>query len=110
MPILRTGFAERLTAVPGQHGRLPAPRRQTQVTIEYDGDKAVRLDTVVVSDAACGRDLPDDLLAPDIEQQVIAPVLAELAEAGQHLDISGYRTLINPTGKFVIGGPMGARA
>ena len=49
----------------------------------------------------------EGLLAPDVTQYVIEPVLAELADAGTQLDISNYRTLINPTGKFVIGGPMG---
>ena len=101
-------LAERLTAV-RKDGTVAylRPDGKTQVTIEYDGDKAVRLDTVVVSTQHADGISLDDLLAPDIEQQVIAPVLAELAEAGNTLDISGYRTLINPTGKFVIGGPMG---
>ena len=101
-------LAERLTAVRKDSTvAYLRPDGKTQVTIEYDGDKAVRLDTVVVSTQHADGISLDDLLAPDIEQQVIAPVLAELAEAGNTLDISGYRTLINPTGKFVIGGPMG---
>ena len=47
------------------------------------------------------------MLAPDVEEHVIRPVLEELRDAGTDLDISNYRTLINPTGKFVVGGPMG---
>ena len=83
------------------------PDGKTQVTIEYAGDKAVRLDTVVVSTQHADGISLDALLAPDIESHVIAPVLAELAAGGTELDTSDYRTLINPTGKFVIGGPMG---
>ena len=101
-------LAERLTAV-RKDGIVDylRPDGKTQVTIEYVGDRAVRLDTVVVSTQhADGISLSDEL-APDIEQHVIAPVLAELAGAGTELDTAAYRMLINPTGKFVIGGPMG---
>jgi S-adenosylmethionine synthetase len=49
----------------------------------------------------------DDLLTPDIEEHVIRPVLAQLADEGTDLDTSAYRSLINPTGRFEIGGPMG---
>ena len=47
------------------------------------------------------------MLQPDILEHVIKPVLAELQESGSDLDVSDYRTLINPTGRFEIGGPMG---
>lgn len=78
------------------------PDGKTQVTIEYDGDKAVALNTVVVSSQhAADVDL-DAKLAPEILQYVINPVIADLA-----IDTSGLRSLINPTGRFVIGGPMG---
>jgi S-adenosylmethionine synthetase len=96
-------LARRLTEVRKQ-GTVPylRPDGKTQVTIEYDGDKAVRLDTVVVSTQhAADIDL-DTLLAPDIREHVIA---AEVAEIG--LDTSDYRVLVNPTGRFEIGGPMG---
>ncbi len=101
-------LAERLTAVrkAGLVSYL-RPDGKTQVTIEYAGDKAVRLDTVVVSTQHADGISLEDLLAPDLEQHVIGPVLAELADSGTELDTSGYRSLINPTGKFVIGGPMG---
>jgi S-adenosylmethionine synthetase len=96
-------LARRLTEV-RKTGALPylRPDGKTQVTIEYDGDKAVRLDTVVVSTQhAADIDL-DGLLAPDIRQQVVGPEIAELG-----LDTSDVRLLVNPTGRFVVGGPMG---
>ena len=65
------------------------------------------LDTVVISSQHADGISLDGLLAPDLREQVIEPVLAELKDAGSDLDISNYRTLINPTGNFVIGGPMG---
>ncbi|HHV22809.1 MAG TPA: methionine adenosyltransferase [Propionibacterium sp.] len=96
-------LAERLTAV-RKEGVMPylRPDGKTQVTIEYDGDRPVRLDTVVVScQHAPDIDL-DAMLSPDVHEQVITPVLADYA-----LDHHDYRSLVNPTGKFVIGGPMG---
>ncbi len=96
-------LARELSAV-RRSGRVPylRPDGKTQVTIEYDGDRPVRLDTVVVS----SQHAPDinlkELLAPDIKDYVVDPVLAE---AG--IDIDGYRLLVNPTGRFEIGGPMG---
>jgi S-adenosylmethionine synthetase len=78
------------------------PDGKTQVTIEYDGDKAVRLDTVVVSSQhASDIDLAT-LLTPDVAEYVVAPEVADLA-----IDTSDYRLLVNPTGRFEIGGPMG---
>ena len=78
------------------------PDGKTQVTIEYVDDKPVRLDTVVVSSQhAADIDL-DTLLKPDIEEHVIRPVIAEYG-----LDTGNYRLLVNPTGRFEIGGPMG---
>jgi S-adenosylmethionine synthetase len=83
------------------------PDGKTQVTIAYDGDRPVRLDTVVLSTQhADGISLADQL-APDIRARVITPVLEAAHEAGVALDTSDYRTLINPTGIFVVGGPMG---
>ena len=78
------------------------PDGKTQVTIEYDKDQAIALNTVVVSSQhAAGIDI-DKQLAPEVQKYVIEPVIADLA-----IDISSVRTLINPTGRFVIGGPMG---
>ncbi|MBN9112738.1 MAG: methionine adenosyltransferase [Pseudonocardia sp.] len=96
-------LARRLTEV-RKTGVLPylRPDGKTQVTIEYDGDRAVRVDTVVVSSQhAADVDL-DALLAPDIRQHVVDP---ELERAG--IDAEGARLLVNPTGRFVVGGPMG---
>jgi S-adenosylmethionine synthetase len=96
-------LARRLTEA-RKRGVLPylRPDGKTQVTIEYDGDKAVRLDTVVVSTQhAADIDL-DAMLAPDIREHVVMPEIAELA-----LDCTDVRLLVNPTGRFVVGGPMG---
>ncbi|KAB8169887.1 methionine adenosyltransferase [Streptomyces sp. 3MP-14] len=83
------------------------PDGKTQVTIEYDGDRAVRLDTVVVSSQhAADVDL-ETLLTPDIREHVVEPELAALGTDGIKLDTEGYRLLVNPTGRFEIGGPMG---
>ncbi|WP_329344728.1 methionine adenosyltransferase (plasmid) [Streptomyces sp. NBC_00663] len=98
----------RLTQV-RKDGTVPylRPDGKTQVTIEYDGDKPVRLDTVVVSSQhAADIDL-DALLTPDIRTHVVEPVLAQLAADGIKLETEGYRLLVNPTGRFEIGGPMG---
>ena len=78
------------------------PDGKTQVTIEYVGDRAARLDTVVVSSQHAENIDLEQLLAVDIREQVVEPELASL-----DIDVSGYRLLVNPTGRFVIGGPMG---
>ncbi|MFE3291433.1 methionine adenosyltransferase [Rhodococcus sp. NPDC059234] len=99
-------LSRRLTEV-RKTGVLPylRPDGKTQVTIEYDGDKAVRLDTVVVSTQhAADIDL-DNLLTPDIREKVLGSVLADIDVPS--LDTSDVRLLVNPTGKFVLGGPMG---
>ena len=101
-------LAERLTAV-RKSNELDylRPDGKTQVTIAYDGDRAVRLDTVVLSTQHAADISLTDQLAPDIRERVIAPVLAEAREAGLELQTEGYRMLVNPTGIFTIGGPMG---
>jgi S-adenosylmethionine synthetase len=80
------------------------PDGKTQVTIEYDGDRPVRLDTVVVSSQHADMVDLDTLLSPDVKQHVIDPVLEALAD---DLDRDDYTLLVNPTGRFVVGGPMG---
>lgn len=81
------------------------PDGKTQVTIQYDGTTPVRLDTVVLSTQhADGIDLVETL-TPDIREKVVNTVLADLGH--ESLDTSDYRLLVNPTGKFVLGGPMG---
>ncbi|BCK55258.1 methionine adenosyltransferase [Nocardia wallacei] len=100
-------LSRRLTEV-RKSGVLPylRPDGKTQVTIEYDGTKPVRLDTVVLSTQhAADIDL-DNLLAPDIREKVVESVLADL-ELPEPLNTSDFRLLVNPTGKFVLGGPMG---
>ncbi|HEX7321334.1 MAG TPA: methionine adenosyltransferase [Mycobacterium sp.] len=81
------------------------PDGKTQVTVEYDGNTPVRLDTVVVSTQhEDGVDL-EGQLAPEIREAVVDSVLRELDH--DTMDISAVRLLVNPTGKFVLGGPMG---
>ncbi len=101
-------LAERLTQV-RKSGELDylRPDGKTQVTIDYDGDDAVRLDTVVLSTQHSAEVDHERQLPADIRSHVLDPVMAELMDSGVRLDTSDYRTLINPTGKFVIGGPMG---
>ncbi|CAN5473821.1 methionine adenosyltransferase [soil metagenome] len=99
-------LARRLTEV-RKNGVLPylRPDGKTQVTIQYDGTTPVRLDTVVLSTQhAADIDL-DNMLAPDIREKVVNTVLEDLAH--ETLDTSDFRLLVNPTGKFVLGGPMG---
>ena len=78
------------------------PDGKTQVTLEYDGDKPVRLDTVVVSTQHAEDINLETLLQPDIEELVIRPVLESI-----DLDTERFRVLVNPTGRFEVGGPMG---
>ncbi|MEU9671436.1 methionine adenosyltransferase [Streptomyces bobili] len=101
-------LAQRLTAV-RKDGTVPylRPDGKTQVTVEYQGSRPVRLDTVVVSaQHAADVDL-DTFLAPDIRMHVIEPELAALRERGIELDTDDFRVLVNPTGRFEIGGPTG---
>jgi S-adenosylmethionine synthetase len=76
------------------------PDGKSQVTIEYEDGIPVRVHTVVIS--AQHREEVDiqTLLAPDVEAEVIEPVLREM-----QLDAEGLRILVNPTGRFEIGGP-----
>ncbi|MFF9135675.1 methionine adenosyltransferase [Streptomyces sp. NPDC014806] len=101
-------LSKRLTEV-RKDGTVPylRPDGKTQVTIEYDGDKAVRLDTVVVSSQHASDIDLESLLTPDIREHVVEPELKALLDEGIKLDTEGYRLLVNPTGRFEIGGPMG---
>ena len=106
MPIpiaLAHKLAQQLTKV-RKDGTLPylRPDGKTQVTIEYQGDKAIALNTIVISSQhAADIDL-EKKLAPEIKKFVIDPIIKDL-----DIDIKNVRFLINPTGRFVIGGPMG---
>ncbi|MFC9794390.1 methionine adenosyltransferase [Streptomyces sp. NPDC127584] len=101
-------LARRLTEV-RRDGTVPylRPDGKTQVTIEYDGDRAVRLDTVVVSSQHAADISVEGLLTPDVREYVVEHVLKELVEEGVSLECDGYRLLVNPTGRFEVGGPMG---
>jgi len=96
-------LAAQLTKV-RKDGVLPylRPDGKTQVTIEYQGDKAVALNTIVISSQHAPEIDLDKQLAPEIKKHVIDPILASL-----DLDSKNLRVLINPTGRFVIGGPIG---
>jgi S-adenosylmethionine synthetase len=96
-------LAERLTEV-RKDGTLPylRPDGKTQVTIEYDGDRPVRVDTVVVSSQHAGDIDLEGLLTPDVKKHVVDEVLAKF-----DVDASDYKLLVNPTGRFEVGGPMG---
>jgi S-adenosylmethionine synthetase len=104
MPIeLAHRLAEQLSIV-RKEGIMPylRPDGKTQVTVQYEHDRPVRLDTVVVSSQhAADIDL-EALLTPDVRKHVVDPVL-ERYEIGT----DDYRLLVNPTGRFEIGGPMG---
>jgi S-adenosylmethionine synthetase len=96
-------LAERLSSERknGQLGYL-RPDGKTQVTIEYEGDKPVALNTVVISSQHAPEIDIEKKMAPEIKKYVIDPILASF-----DLPASDVRILINPTGRFVIGGPMG---
>jgi S-adenosylmethionine synthetase len=85
-------------------GALPylRPDGKTQVTIEYEGDKAVALNTVVISSQHSEEVSVEKQLTPEIIEQVINPIVSKI-----DLPKNDLRILINPTGRFVIGGPMG---
>jgi S-adenosylmethionine synthetase len=96
-------LARRLSAV-RKDGTIPylRPDGKTQVTVEYEGLRPVRLNTVVVSSQHAPDISLESLLTPDVREHVIT---AEVEGLG--LDIGDYRLLVNPTGRFEIGGPMG---
>ncbi|HWC71562.1 MAG TPA: methionine adenosyltransferase [Actinomycetota bacterium] len=77
------------------------PDGKSQVSIQYDGGRPVRVDTVLISAQHREEVDVETLLAPDVEAEVIDPVLREFPD----LDTSGVRVLVNPTGRFEIGGP-----
>jgi len=102
MPIsLAHKMAKRLTDV-RKNGTLSylRPDGKTQVTVEYDGDKPVRVDTVVVS-SQHSEEITHEQIEKDIIENVIKPIVpAELFD-------ENTKIFVNPTGKFVIGGPNG---
>ncbi len=95
-------MAERHAAV-RRAGTIPylRPDANTQVTFEYEDDRPVRLRTVLVSTQHNDGIDRDRMIRPDLIEQVIAPVIPE-----QFAD-DDYEVHVNPTGRFVIGGPVG---
>lgn len=94
-------LARRLSEV-RKNGKLAylRPDGKTQVTVEYEGDKPVRIDTIVVS-TQHSSDITLEKIQQDIREHVIKPVVpAELLD-------EQTKYFINPTGRFVIGGPQG---
>ncbi|MBQ0988660.1 methionine adenosyltransferase [Micromonospora sp. PSH03] len=96
-------LSRRLTAV-RKDGLLPYlwPDGKTQVTIEYDAGRPVRVDTVVVSAQHAPHISLESMLSPEVRDSVVLPELEPL-----DLDVDNFRLLVNPTGRFEIGGPMG---
>ena len=104
LPIwLAHALAQQLAKVrkSGQLGYL-RPDGKTQVTIEYDQDRAIALNTVVISSQHSSDVDVIAKLTPEIIEFVIDPIIATI-----DLPRKDLKTLINPTGRFVIGGPMG---
>lgn len=94
-------LAKRLAEV-RKNGTLPylRPDGKTQVTVEYDDDKIVRIDTVLVS-TQHDENVSLDTIRSDLTKYVIKPVIPS------RLFDSDTKILVNPTGRFVIGGPVG---
>ena len=102
MPIqMAHSLAKRLTAV-RKNGTLPylRPDGKTQVTIEYDGERPVRVDTIVIS-TQHAPDVTIEKIREDLIKNVIEPVISE-----EFIDNETV-IYVNPTGRFVVGGPMG---
>ncbi len=95
-------MAQRLAAV-RKDGTLPwvRPDGKTQVTCLYEGDKPIKIDTVVLS-TQHDDEISNDDLRSALQTHVIDPVLARF-----DIDHAGYTSHINPTGRFVVGGPLG---
>lgn len=110
--VLAHRMAERLAAVRRGGGRgrphhvWLRPDGKTQVSVAYDGDRPVAVRTVVLStqhqDRVDGRALSTRAITAAMREDVIAPVLAEF-----DFDLSGVKVHVNPTGRFVVGGPQG---
>ena len=104
LPIMLAHRLARRLAEVRRNGEVPyiRPDGKTQVTIEYSGNEPVRLDTIVVSTQHAPAIDLKALLSPDIRERVVEPVVAAL-----ELDSANFRLLVNPTGRFEVGGPMG---
>jgi S-adenosylmethionine synthetase len=104
--LLAHRMAQRLATV-RKSGLLPflRPDGKTQITMAYERDRPVRVATVVVSSQHAPETSLQGALEPAIREHVVEPELAALEPLGIAAD--GYRLLVNPTGRFEIGGPKG---
>lgn len=102
MPISLAHKLTRRLSVARKEGILPylRPDGKSQVTVEYEDDRPVRIDTIVVS-TQHGPEVDHDTIERDIIEHVIKPVIPA------HLLDKDTRYLVNPTGRFVVGGPQG---
>lgn len=100
---LASRLAERLAAV-RHDGTLPylRPDGKTQVTVRYEDDRPVSVETVVISTQHAPEIEDMGVIKEDMLKHVIAPVLD-----GAGIPWDGARVYVNPTGRFVVGGPMG---
>jgi S-adenosylmethionine synthetase len=102
LPIMLAHKLTRRLAQVRREGTLDylRPDGKSQVTIEYEGDKPVRVDTVIVSTQHSGL-VPIETVRQEVQEKVIQAVVpAELLDAKT-------KYFINPTGRFVVGGPQG---
>jgi len=104
LPIALAHRLARRLALVRKDGTIPylRPDGKTQVTVEYERHRPVRLDTVVVSSQHAADISLESLLTPDVREHVIEPEVDGLGLAAD-----GYRLFVNPTGRFEVGGPMG---
>ncbi|MHB1390885.1 MAG: methionine adenosyltransferase [Thermoleophilia bacterium] len=104
MPIHMAHRLSKRLAEVRKSGVLPylRPDGKTQVTVRYEDDRPVEITTIVISTQHKPNVDIDTLIRPDLIEHVIEPILPE-----GMWDINRTNILINPTGKFVVGGPMG---
>ncbi|HUY41127.1 MAG TPA: methionine adenosyltransferase [Candidatus Dormibacteraeota bacterium] len=102
LPIVLAHNLTRHLAAVRKNGAIPylRPDGKSQVTVEYDGDKPVRVDAVVVS-AQHDPEIPLEVIRNEITERVINHVIPEAMHDAR------TRVFVNPTGRFVIGGPKG---
>ncbi len=108
LPILMSHRITERIATLRKDGTLPdlRPDAKTQVTIAYDGERPVAVDTVVLSTQHAASVHHEHDLPQMVTEHVITPVLEGFAQT-LDLDIANTTTLINPSGEFIVGGPMG---
>ena len=100
---LSSRLAERLAAV-RHDGTLPylRPDGKTQVTVRYEGGKPVAVETIVISTQHAPEIEDMSIIEADMREHVIAPVMEAAGISWEGADL-----YVNPTGRFVVGGPMG---